>query len=153
MKTNNHLRMSVMFSCSAVLSFALLVSAVAYSTSYYTVPWVACQGVGSDPSQGAAGCQLAQGTLMPMSALSGVYFDWYGVSGTTYYLFIKKLSFTGSYYSDEVIVSPTSTQSIDQQVVANTVLTNASGYDYLEANIVSSSGTLSLYGVAEYNSL
>ncbi|HVU52392.1 MAG TPA: hypothetical protein VHL80_16975 [Polyangia bacterium] len=145
-------RVLATFGAGAVFSFVLASAGLAHSTQIYTVPWVACQGVGAG-AHAWASCPLTQGSDMPVSALSLVYFDYVQSSGLGYTLTITKESFTGSVYHDSTVYTATSTGATDRALTASNVKTNANVYDYLEADVVQSAGTLNMYGVAEVNSL
>lgn len=140
------------FGGSAIVAFALSLAGLAHATQVYTVPWPGCQGVGAS-AQASALCPLPQGDDMPISALSLVYFDYTETSGLTYTLAITKESYTGTVYQDSTAYTASATGATDRSVTASNVKTNPSVYDYLTAYVGQSSGTLTMYGVAEVNSL
>jgi hypothetical protein len=145
-------RLLTLFGGSVAFSFALSAASLAHSTQVYTMPWVGCQGVGGGPHTWAS-CPLAQGDVMPISALSLVYFDYVQTTGRAYTLTITKESFTGTVYNDSTLYTATSTGATDRSVAAVNVKTNASVFDYLVASVVQNTGNLTMYGVAEVNSL
>jgi hypothetical protein len=144
-------RSSVLTTLSAaLLAFAALVPATARSANVRTVDMRACQNwsngqTGSNQTFQFA-CGIPIGTDFFDANLSVVYFDFLTNANTASpELSITKWSYTGNFYTDTNHQFGLSSGVHDVAVTANLTKTNASVYDYLEANTTS---VVSLYGVA-----
>lgn len=92
-------------------------------------------------------CALTTGSDFPTTALVGVYFDFTSDSSTTSTFNVVKRSYSGSFYQDSVS-GVYSSSFTDVLVTVNNVKTNASQWDYVEADAL---GVQGLLGVSMKN--